>query len=305
MMSIADIGQLPQPVVWTLHDMWAFCGAEHYTNDHRWQEGYWQHNRPSYEGGFDLNRWTWDRKRKHWRKPFQIVTPSQWLADCVSKSALMGDWPVTVIPNPIDTDLWQPVDKGLARQCFHLPVDIPLLLFGAGGGTGNFRKGFDLLQLALSHLQDHLPGLELVVFGQSAPKEPINLGFPVHYVGRLQDQYSLRLLYCAADAMVISSRQDNLPNTGLEAHACGTPVIAFHTGGLPDIVSHMKTGYLAQAFNTDDLANGIQWVLGDSERHAFLRDAARQRAIDKWSSQVVTDSYRKVYEYILSVSISG
>ena len=305
MMSIADIGQLRQPVVWTLHDMWAFCGAEHYTNDHRWQEGYWPHNRPSYEGGFDLNRWTWHRKRRHWWKPFQIVTPSQWLADCVSKSALMGDWPVTVIPNPIDTDLWQPVDKGLARQCFHLPVDIPLLLFGAGGGTGNFRKGFDLLQLALSHLQDHLPGLELVVFGQSAPKEPINLGFPVHYVGRLQDQHSLRLLYCAADAMVISSRQDNLPNTGLEAHACGTPVIAFHTGGLPDIVSHMKTGYLAQAFNTDDLANGIQWVLGDSERHAVLRNAARQRAIDKWSSQVVTDSYHKLYESIVSVSFSG
>jgi len=300
MMSIADIGQLPQPVVWTLHDMWAFCGAEHYTNDHRWQEGYWQHNRPSYEGGFDLNRWTWHRKRKHWRKPFQIVTPSQWLADCVSKSALMGDWPVTVIPNPIDTDLWQPVDKGLARQLLGLPQDVPLLLFGAGGGTGDPRKGFDLLTAALDHLRGEIDGLELAVFGQGEPKQPMNLGFPVHYMGRLQDPLSLRILYSAADAMVIPSRQDNLPNTGLEAHACGTPVIAFKVGGLPDIVDHFKTGYLATPFDTEDLARGVQWVLGDGNLRKALSKSACERALKLWSPQVISNLYYRLYETLLT-----
>lgn len=295
MLSIADIGKLRQPVVWTLHDMWAFCGAEHYTNDHRWQEGYWPHNRPSYEGGFDLNRWTWHRKRRHWRKPFQIVTPSQWLADCVSKSALMGDWPVTVIPNPIDTDLWRPVDKGLARQLLNLPQHSPLLLFGAGGGTSDPRKGFDLLTAALDHLRGEIDGLELAVFGQGEPKQPIDLGFPVHYMGRLQDPLSLRVLYSAADAMVIPSRQDNLPNTGLEAHACGTPVIAFKMGGLPDIVDHLKTGYLAAPFDTEDLASGIQWVLGSQGGDKILSQAARQRSVELWSPKVVGDSYRKLY----------
>lgn len=300
MMSIADIGQLPQPVVWTLHDMWAFCGAEHYTNDHRWQEGYWPHNRPSYEGGFDLNRWTWHRKRKHWGKPFQIVTPSQWLADCVSKSALMGDWPVTVIPNPIDTDFWQPVDKGLARQLLGLPQDVPLLLFGAGGGTGDPRKGFDLLTTALDQLRGEIDGLELAVFGQGEPKQPMDLGFPVHYMGRLQDPLSLRVLYSAADAMVIPSRQDNLPNTGLEAHACGTPVIAFKVGGLPDIVDHLKTGYLAAPFDTEDLARGIQSALDNCDVRKDLSKSARERALKLWSPQVISNLYYRLYETLLT-----
>ena len=299
MMSIADIGQLPQPVVWTLHDMWAFCGAEHYTNDIRWREGYWRHNRPSYEGGFDLNRWTWHRKRKHWRKPFQIVTPSQWLADCVSKSALMGDWPVTVIPYPIDTDIWQPVDKGLARQLLGLPQDVPLLLFGASGGTSDPRKGFDLLTAALDHLRGEIDGLELAVFGQGEPKQPMNLGFPVHYMGRPQDPLSLRVLYSAADAMVIPSRQDNLPNTGLEAHACGTPVIAFKVGGLPDIVDHFKTGYLATPFDTEDLARGVQWVLGDGNLRKALSRSACERALKLWSPQVISNLYYRLYETLL------
>ena len=300
MMSIADIGQLPQPVVWTLHDMWAFCGAEHYTNDIRWREGYWRHNRPSYEGGFDLNRWTWHRKRKHWRKPFQIVTPSQWLADCVSKSALMGDWPVTVIPYPIDTDIWQPVDKGLARQLLGLPQDVPLLLFGASGGTSDPRKGFDLLTAALDHLRGEIDGLELAVFGQGEPKQPMNLGFPVHYMGRPQDPLSLRVLYSAADAMVIPSRQDNLPNTGLEAHACGTPVIAFKVGGLPDIVDHFKTGYLATPFDTEDLARGVQWVLGDGNLRKALSRSACERALKLWSPQVISNLYYRLYETLLT-----
>jgi glycosyltransferase involved in cell wall biosynthesis len=295
MLSIADIGQLQQPVVWTLHDMWAFCGAEHYTNDQRWREGYWRHNRPGYEGGFDLNRWTWHRKRKHWRKPFQIVTPSQWLADCVRKSALMGDWPVTVIPYAIDTQLWQPVDKGLARQLLNLPQDVHLLLFGAGGGTADPRKGFDLLSAALDRLRGEIPGLELAVFGQGEPKQPLDVGFPVHYMGRLEDPLSLRVLYSAADAMVIPSRQDNLPNTGLEAHACGTPVIAFKVGGLPDIVDHLKTGYLAAPFDIEDLARGVQWVLAESDRANTLSEAARQRALNLWAPEVIGNHYYQLY----------
>jgi hypothetical protein len=92
MLSIADIGRIKKPIVWTLHDMWTFCGAEHYTEEFRWREGYRRNNRPSYESGFDLNRWTWQRKRKHWQRPMHIVTPSQWLAECVRESALMREW---------------------------------------------------------------------------------------------------------------------------------------------------------------------------------------------------------------------
>lgn len=126
MLSIADIGKIRKPVVWTLHDMWAFCGAEHLAWDDRWQDGYRRQNRPLHESGFDLNRWTWQRKRKHWRRPFHIVCPSQWLAKCVRSSALMHSWPVTVVPNPIDTNRWQPVDQRFFQAPFGSATGLPL-----------------------------------------------------------------------------------------------------------------------------------------------------------------------------------
>jgi len=294
--SIADIGKIRKPVVWTLHDMWAFCGAEHVTADLRWRDGYTPDNRPDYESGFDLNRWTAGRKLKHWTQPRQIVTPSRWLADCAKQSLLMRDWPITVIPNALDTDVWRPVEKALARELLHLPLDVPLVLFGAMGGTNQFHKGFDLLQAALNHLRSQLPGLELVVFGQLAPKKADELGFPVRYTGHLHDDVSLRLLYSAADLLVIPSRQDNLPTTGVEAHSCGTPVVAFDTCGLPDIVVHQQTGYLAKAYDPVDLATGIRWVLHDSVRNAALGQAARARAVRLWSIDAVARQYLRVYQ---------
>lgn len=296
MMSIADIGNIKKPVVWTLHDMWAFCGAEHYTEDYRWRDGYTAKNRPRSESGFDLNRWTASRKLKHWTRPMHTVTPSRWLADFVRQSVLMRDWPVTVIPNTIDTEVWQPVDKAIARQLLQLPPDVPLLLFGAMGGAQDPRKGFDLLQAALNHLRGQLPGLELVVFGQLTPKTPVDLGFPVHYTGHLHDAVSLRLLYSAGDALVIPSRQDNLPNTGLEAHACGTPVVAFNACGLPDIVAHQQTGYLSKAFDPADLATGLRWVLDDARQLVSLGQAARARAVKLWSSESIAAQYVSCYQ---------
>jgi glycosyltransferase involved in cell wall biosynthesis len=298
MLSIADIGRIRKPVVWTLHDMWAFCGAEHYTTDHRWRDGYRRDNRPTHESGFDLNRFTWQRKRKHWRRPLQIVCPSQWLADCVRTSALMHDWPVAVVPNPIDTDLWQPIDQRLARQLLDLPQDCTLLLFGAMGGGNDSRKGIDLLLAALPQLQSEpiLQNLQLLVFGQLAPQSPPKLGFPVHYTGHLHDDLSLRALYSAADAFVLPSRQDNLPNTGIEAHACGTPVVAFNTGGLPDIVADRVTGALADPFEPASLAAAIHWVLQDPQRRRALGAAARERAERLWAPARVAGLYAEVYE---------
>ena len=111
MLSIADMGRIQKPIVWTLHDMWAFCGAEYYTEEFRWREGYRRDNRPAYESGFDLNRWTWQRKRKHWQRPMHIVTPSTWLGECVRDSMLMREWPVDIVSYPIDLTRWFPVNQ--------------------------------------------------------------------------------------------------------------------------------------------------------------------------------------------------
>ena len=104
-MVVADAGNIKKPVVWTLQDMWAFCGVVHYTEYHRWRDGYTARNRPSYESGFDLRRWTAARKLKHWKRPMHIVTPSRWLADYATQSMLMLDRPITVIPDTINTDV--------------------------------------------------------------------------------------------------------------------------------------------------------------------------------------------------------
>jgi len=296
MLSLGGIGKIKKPIVWTLHDMWAFCGAEHYTQDIRWREGYLRNNRPDYESGFDLNRWTWRRKQKHWKHPFHITTPSHWLAECVRQSVLMRDWPVNVIPNCIDTTVWEPVEQGLARRLLNLPPDVPLILFGALGGSRDPRKGFDLLSDTLKHLQGQIPGLELVVVGQLAPGKPVELGFPVHYLGRLYDDLTLRIVYSAADLTIIPSRQDNLPNAGLESQACGTPVVAFDTCGLPDIVQHKHTGYLAKAFDTADMAEGVRWIIADADVNMGMRLAARKRAMELWAPDVVAPQYLNLYK---------
>lgn len=295
MMSIADIGKLRGPVVWTLHDMWAFCGAEHFTEEFRWREGYTRHSRPLCESGFDLNRWTWERKLRHWRRPMSIVVPSRWFADCVRQSALMKDWPASVVPNAIDTDVYKPIDQASARRILNLPDGAPLLLFGAMGGTRDPRKGFDLLKSAFDHLRGQMAGLELVAFGELAPKEPVDIGFPIHYTGHLHDDISLSLLYSAADAMLVPSRQESFSLCSAEAHACGTPVVAFDSSALPGIVEHKKNGYLAKPFDTEDLAKGIQWVLGDDERRGMLGTQSRQNAVTRFSYPVVAEQYLRVY----------
>jgi glycosyltransferase involved in cell wall biosynthesis len=299
LLSVEDIGRLRKPLVWTLHDMWAFCGAEHYSEDLRWRDGYTAENRPRHESGFDLNRWVWIRKRKAWRLPMHVVAPSNWLGNCARQSALMRHLPLSVVPNALDTDSWKSLDRDTARSLLGLPLEGKLLAFGAMGGGRDPRKGIDLLRAAIGKLRGRMSGLGLVVFGELRPRESPDLGFPVYYLGHLYDDLSLRALYSAADVLVIPSRQDNLPNTGVEALACGTPVLAFNVGGLPDIVAHEKTGWLAEPFDAESLAAGILWILADPRRHQKMRQTARQVAVQRYCYSRVARAYADVYETTL------
>lgn len=302
MLSIRDISKIRKPLVWTLHDMWAFCGAEHYSNEPRWREGYTSKNRQESEGRIDFNKWVWNRKKRIWSEPRHIVTPSRWLAECVMQSALLKNWQVTVIPNCIDTKVWRPVDKETARSVFNLPQDKKLILFGAMGGGADPRKGYDILLAALAELKQTLPNIELVVFGQHPPLKLLESGYKTHFVGKLHDEVSLALLYSSSDAFVVPSRQDNLPNTAIEAHACGIPVAAFDVGGLPDIVDHKKTGFLAQPFSPQGLAVGLKWITEDSDRNKWLKNNAREKALGNWTYKEVSKKYTDLYRSILEMN---
>ena len=308
-LSIEEIGKIEHPMVWRLPDMWAFCGAEHYVTpppyvDERFAEGYTSYNRPPMEKGKDLNLIVWERKMKSWIKPIHIVCPTNWLADCVKRSALMKDWPVTVIPTAMDLNKWKPYDKNIARTVLNLPQDIPLVLFGAMGGTLDPRKGADLLLEAIFNLKQKpshqkISEIQLLVFGQDEPEEVLNLGFPIRYFGHLYDDLSLALLYSAADVMIVPSRQDNLPGTALESLACGTPVVAFDIGGLPDIVNHRENGWLSKPFDTQDLAEGILWIIEDDDRYKKLSNNAREHVIKNYDPEKIAQQYKQVYDDVL------
>jgi glycosyltransferase involved in cell wall biosynthesis len=298
-MSIEDIGRIRKPIVWTFHDMWAFCGSEHFADDGpdaRWRTGYYRDNRPADSSGLDIDRYTWNRKRHAWKNPVHIVTPSRWLADCVKRSSLMKDWPVSVIPNVLDTNIFKPLDRLYSRHVLNLPSDKKIILFGAMGGGRDFRKGYDLLLDALTLFSAGQKDILCVVFGQSEPEHSSGIPFPIKWMGHIGDDATLALLYSAADVMIIPSRQENLPQSGTEAHACGCPVVAFNCTGLPDVVDHRVTGYLAEPYKVDDLAHGIAWVLGDKLRHTNLGLAARRKAENLWSARTVIPAYLNVYE---------
>jgi glycosyltransferase involved in cell wall biosynthesis len=142
--------------------------------------------------------------------------------------------------------------------------------------------------------------VELMIYGQGSPVgDSFIWPCKVHWLGVIRDDRVLALAYSAADVMTVPSRQDNLPNTALEAQACGTPVVAFDIGGLPDIVTHRKTGWLAKPFDTSDLANGIVWLLEDATRLAAISIAARQQTMERFSESVVAAQYARLYCEVL------
>ena len=299
MLSVSDISKIKKPLVWTLHDMWGFCGAEHVSWDSRWKEGYDYHNRLKNENGFDINRWTWARKVKYWKKPLKIIAPSIWLKRCVNESKLMRGWPCKTIPNTIDTNFWKPTIKYLARRSLNFPQKSYILAFGSSNAIQEPHKGFDLLLEALQKIKkEKLINLELVIFGQKKISRSIQLDIPFYNIGFLKN-VDLKELYNAVDAVVVPSRLEAFGQIASEASACETPVIAFNTSGLKDIVIHKVTGYLAKQFEVEDLSKGIVWVLENSEIKQ-LGYNARKHVLDNFSNNLVAKKYLETYKEILN-----
>jgi glycosyltransferase involved in cell wall biosynthesis len=300
MLRIEEIKKIKKPLVWTLQDMWAFTGGCHYSDTcERFQQCCGECPQLKRKGKNDLSHAIFKRKEKAWHDiNLTIVTISQWLADCARKSSLFAQKRIEVIPNGLDTDHYQVIDKALARQIWHLPQNRKLILFGAISATKDPRKGFHFIQSALQQLPWRGKA-ELVVFGAIEPENPPDLGLPIHYLGHLHDDVSLALLYSAADVMLVPSKQEAFGQTASESMSCGTPVVAFGATGLLDIVDHKQNGYLAQPFESNDLARGIEWVLADEERYKQLCHAAREKAVTHFDIKKVAKQYVDLYQSLL------
>jgi len=303
--SVAEIAALRQPVVWTAHDMWPFTGGCHYDGAC---------------GRFEAQACTSCPMQRRFRAcalPKQrlaakltastrasvhYVVPSHWMAGVAVRSPVARQRPVRVIPNAIDTRRFQPIARDAARALFGLPQDRTLLLFGAVNAQADPRKGYAQLQAGLKTLQARgvHENAALVVFGSATRGTGQLYGLPVHYLSHLHDETSLVALYSSADLFVAPSLQDNLPNTVLEANACGLPSVAFDIGGMSNLIEHRVSGWLAAADDTDALADGLVYGLREPHWRLAAGRAARAAAVARFDYPVVAAAHSALYRQVLT-----
>ncbi len=278
--------EVPQPLVFTLHDCNAFMGGFHYPGD--------KERNHALLGALDREFELVKQKAFCQRKgKTAIVTPSAWLGKLAQQSKSLEGFSVHVIPNSINTQIFRPYDKNFARCVFNIPLDKKVVLY-VSETIGNYRKGFDMLTAALKEVESN--NTVLVATGNA--NRPTNEN--VIYTGGIPDERLMALLYSAADVFVSSSREDNLPNVALESIACGTPVIAFNIGGLPEIITSGFNGILAQSVSATALAESINAFLrGDI---SFDAAAIRADAVKRFDTQVQASAYVRLYDQVLNNS---
>lgn len=303
-LPVSALKQFNCPVVWTLRDMWAFTGGCHYTAGcERYQQTCGACPQLRSTDDEDLSRTIWRRKRKYWRDvDLSLVPISGWLGDCARESTLFSACPIEVIPNGLDLDNFRPSDRRQARRLWNLPEDRKIIVYGAVKATQDRRKGFPELLAALKELGQSAAASELllVVFGDLNPGDVPDTGIETRYVGYIDDDAKLSHLYAAADVAVMPSLQEAFGKTIIEAMACGTPVVAFASGGPLDIIDHRHDGYLAEPFSPTDLARGIVWCLDEVSRANDLGARVRAKVEAEFDIGVVADRYRDLYERILA-----
>jgi glycosyltransferase involved in cell wall biosynthesis len=288
------------PVVWTLHDMVPFTGGCHYDQAcNRFVQSCGRCPQLGSESDTDLTRQVWQRKWKCFQKlrpeQLHIVTPSRWLGEQVAQSSLLSRFPRSVIPYGLDTEMFAPRDRNVSRELLRIPHHAKVVLFIANG-VNDPRKGFHLLTRALEKI-DSPSEMFLLSLGPGAPPE--FGGFPNAHIGQRDDDLFLSHVYTAADVFVAPSLQDNLPNTVLESISCGTPVVGFSVGGIPDVVRPGLTGYLAVPGDAADLRRAIVDVLKDEEGRKKMSINCRKIAIQEYALEVQVRRYLDLYQEVL------
>ena len=296
-LSIDDIGKIKKPILWSLHDMWAFTGGCHY------DEECWGYKK---ECGSckvlqsflqdDLSHKLWSIKKRVFStcENLTIVGLSSWLAKAAQKSSLLANKPIFTLPNPINSDFFVAQKKVDCRNYFNLPQNKKLVLFGAMGATSDPRKGYEELTQALQNHKNE--NVEFVVFGNTQEEKSYD-SHTTHFLGKIDDDVVLKKLYNAVDVMIVPSLQENLSNAIMESLSCGTPVVAFDIGGNSDMIEHKKNGYLAKPFDINDLAFGIDWVLSNKD-YKQLCINARNKVVNTFSYDLVIPKYIDLYTNI-------
>ena len=305
MLSLTDIRRIIEsgkPIVWTMHDMWPFTGICHYASDCDKYTKECHYCPLLFKGGKkDLSYRTFEKKRKLFDGAnITFVACSRWLEGMAKQSELLKGQTITNIPNAINTNLFKPRNKKQAREKCHLPQDKKLLLFGSVKITDK-RKGIDYLVEACKILASQDPGLSkqlgVVVFGKQAEQYASLFPFPIYPMNYVSNEKELVDIYNAVDLYVTPSLQDNLPNTIVEAMACGIPCVGFNVGGIPQMIDHLHNGYVAQYKSSEDFANGIYWTLTDPDYPSLAEQACR-KAVTHYSESAIAKKYIDLYNKV-------
>lgn len=302
MISIKDITKINKPIVWTLHDSWPFCGAEHHPNvlenDERYKAGYYRNNKPKSTHGIDLCRKVWNKKRKYLqKKDIVFISPSTWERDCLKNSKLFSGKQCFVIPNIIQKDIFKPLDKVAIKKILQIPDDKKIIGFGAAYDVNN-PKGMKGCYYLLQLLQK--PSITndffLVIFGTVSADFTSKISIPFFASGFVHNPIILAQLYNACDAFILPSLIENLPTTCLESVCCGVPVVAFDVGGTKDIIEHKINGYLAKPYDVDDLFEGVEYCI---ENYEILSANCLEKVKNDFDNNKIIKQHIDIYESIL------
>jgi len=281
-----------KPVVWTLHDQFAFTGLCHYSGNCIQYQSKCTHC-PLLQGTYVEKSFNIKAKAIQGVSNIHIVSPSKWLKETSEQSFLFKGFQHSLIPYGLDLNIFKPIDKKFAREFFNLPPDIPVFLF-VSDNLSTKRKGFDILLKAI----DGLSSDNLFCAVGYTEKQTNN----VLSMGRIYDERLLAILYSAADAFILPSLEDNLPNTIVEAMACGTPVIGFNTGGVPDLVQTGLTGILSHDTTPEALRISIEEITGG--KYNFSTKVIREFALQNLSESKQALAYQKLYDSISNYALS-
>jgi glycosyltransferase involved in cell wall biosynthesis len=307
---LAEIAKLGKPVVWTFHDSNAFTGGCHvrYTCTNFQQEC---GNCPLLKNAsaHDISHRIWLQKQEAYAAlGFNVIAPSKWMLNSIKASGLLKDSDISNIPNTLETDIFKPLDKKAARELAGLPADKFIFLSGFMPSRKDLHKGTSYLLESLALLKERLGSaadhVELVVFGNRDAENMPEFPFKTNFLGTINNDEKLAACYAAADAFLTPSLEDNLPYTVMESLACGTPVIAFTTGGIPDMVKHEYNGYLAQYRSSESFADGMEWIIKHPELQK-LNQQARQTVMESFSEEIIAKQHVAIYNKLLKLPLQG
>lgn len=290
-------------IVWTLHDMNPFTGGCHYAGECRGYEKYCG-NCPQLGSNQenDISREIWKLKKLAYRElDIEIVALCRWMAECVKKSTLLSPFPVHIIPNGVPTGVYKPLNRAAIKKQLGVPENNFVILFGSES-VQNKRKGFSYLLRALEELKNETAPqhITLAIFGRSNQISFLeHTGFHIMPFDYVQNENELAALYNLADVTIIPSLEDNLPNIVLESLSCGTPVVGFDTGGIPDMVEHQTNGYLATVGDEKGLAQGMRWIIEQKKNGSKIRMKCRETVLKNFNLPLQARRYQQLYKEII------